>query len=155
MTVPALHSVMGAFSLYVRLSDDEGAPTAEDVLASHVDAHDSVDYERADIDDDQNDPGVSETGLDIGDIEAFASVVVDLKDTEAVEAISLWGPGSERYPVEVYHYALRNLSDPDRYQFHALDDRVTLLICDTPAALRQAKDEIGPAGLVEGGEAKF
>lgn len=143
---------MGAFSLYVQLSDGEPSRSVEEILGPYIETYDSVSYEQTAGD---GSGSVTETGLDIGDIDAFAAILEELKETPDVESISLWGPGSQRYPVQVYHHALRSLSDPDRYQFHAIDDRVTLLICDTPAALRQAKDEIGPAGLVKGGEAKF
>jgi hypothetical protein len=148
---------MGEFSLYIRYrSDAETDETAAELLDRFVEEYESVSYESESIDA-ETEPGVivPENGLDVSDIEAFASVFSELRDHPAVHDISLWGPGSERYPVRVYHHALQSLSDPDRYQFHAIDNRETLLICDTPAALNQARQEIGPAGLVEGGTAKF
>lgn len=148
---------MGDFSLYVRLVDDENAPgSIEELLDEYVEAHDSVTYESSEIDA-GDEPGVivPKKALDIGDIDAFAAIFEDLRDDPAVHDIGLWGPGSERYPVRAYHYALQHLSDPDLYQFHAIDDQETLVICESQLELEQARTEIGPAGLVEGGEAKF
>jgi hypothetical protein len=148
---------MGAFSLYIRYRSDASVDeTAADLLDRIVETRDGVAREPASIDA-ESEPGVTvpETGLDISDIDTFASIVTELDENPAVSNVSLWGPGSQRYPVRVYHHALRSLSDPDQYQFHAIDDRETLLICDTPAALERAREEIGSAGLVEGGTAKF
>ena len=148
---------MGAFSLYIRYrSDADASETAEDLLERYVDEHETVEYERQRIDAD-TDPGivVPDRGLDISDIDSFASIVEELRDNPAVHDMSLWGPGSQRYPVRVYHHALQSLSDPDRYQFHAIDNRETLVVCDAPGDLEQAREDIGAAGLVEGGVAKF
>lgn len=148
---------MGVFSLYIRYrSDSASDETAMELLDRFVDEYDGAGYEPASIDV-ETEPGVTipENGLDIEDIETFASVFSELDDNPAVHDISLWGPGSQRFPVRVYHHALRNLSSPDQYQFHAIDNRETLLVCDTRETLQRARKEIGPAGLVEGGNAKF
>lgn len=148
---------MGAFSLYIRYRSDEGTKEdAEALLEGYVDEYESVEYESERIDA-ESEPGVivPENGLDISDIDAFASIVEELRDDPAVHDMSLWGPGSQRYPVRAYHHALRSLSDPDRYQFHAIDNRETLVVCDNPTDLQQAREDIGAAGLVEGGTAKF
>ena len=147
---------MGAFSLYIRYRNEGASESADELLERFVDEHESVSFESEAIDADAK-PGVivPENGLDIEHIEAFAPIFESLRDNLDVEDISLWGPGSERFPVRVYHHALRSLANPDQYQFHAIDNRETLLICDTPGELNQAREEIGPAGLVEGGRAKF
>lgn len=148
---------MGAFSLYIRYrSDSESDETATELLERFVEEHEGVEYEPASIDV-ETEPGiiVPEKGLDIDDIDAFASVFSELDGNPAVHDISLWGPGSQRFPVRVYHHALRSLSAPDQYQFHAIDGRETLLVCETPDDLQRAREEIGPAGLVDGGDAKF
>jgi len=147
---------MGVFSLYIRYRSEETSEPVDDLLERFVEEYESVSFESESIDAD-TEPGVivPDNGLDIGDIEAFASIFESLRDNPDIEDISLWGPGSERFPVRVYHHALRSLANPDQYQFHAIDNRETLLICDTPGELNQAREEIGPAGLVEGGRAKF
>lgn len=147
---------MGAFSLYIRYRSEGASEPADELLERFIEEYESVSFESESIDADV-DPGavVPDDGLDIGDIDAFASIFESLRDNPDVENVSLWGPGSERFPVRVYHHALRNLADPDQYQFHAIDDRETLLVCDTPGELNRAREEIGPAGLVEGGQAKF
>ncbi len=148
---------MGAFSLYIRYRSDSATDgTATELLDQFVEEYEGVEYEPASIDA-ETEPGVTvpEKGLDIDDIETFASVFSELDSNPAVHDISLWGPGSQRFPVRVYHHALRSLSTPDQYQFHAIDNRETLLVCDTPDDLRRAREEIGPVGLVEGGDAKF
>lgn len=148
---------MGEFSLYIQYRSDASVEeTATELLDRVVEKYEAVDYEPASIDAETGpEITVPENGLDISDIETFASVFAELDENDAVSNISLWGPGAQRYPVRVYHHALRSLSTPDQYQFHAIDDRETLLICDTPADLERAREEIGPAGLVEGGKAKF
>lgn len=149
---------MGAFSMYIRVNSDEvtDPADADKLLDRYVEAYESVSHESAEVDAGA-DPGVivPEKALDIDDIDDFAAIFEELRDSPAVHDISLWGPGSTRFPLRVYHHALRNLSDPDSYQFHAIDNRETLLICDSPGALERAREEIGPAGLVEGGKAKF
>jgi len=147
---------MGEFTLYVQLLEDELSDGIEEVFDPYVEAYGSVSYEQSSIDADEH-PGVviPETALGVDEIDAFAEIVKKLDGDPAVHDLSLWGPGSVRFPIRAYHHALQNLSDPDRYQFHALDNRETLVICDTPGDLRQAKNDIGSAGLVTGGGAKF
>lgn len=148
---------MGAFSLYVRYRRDAGSKEdADALLETYIEDFEAVDAEPEHIDA-ESEPGVvvPENGLDIDDIDAFASIVKTLRDDPAIHDMSLWGPGSKRYPLRVYHHALRSLAEPDRYQFHAVDDRETLVVCDSPGELRQAREDIGAAGLVEGGTAKF
>lgn len=147
---------MAAFTLYVQLLEDEAPDDIEDLLGPFVAAYDSVEYETSTIDDnDQQGVVIPEKALAIDDIDAFAEIFQGLNGDPAVHDLSLWGPGSSRFPVRAYHHALRSLSDPDRYQFHALDNRETLVICDSPTDLQQAREDIGPAGLVTGGSAKF
>lgn len=148
---------MGAFSLYIRYrSDAELDETATALLDRFVAEYDSVTTESESISaDTESGIVVPEHGLDVSDIDVFASIFSELRDNPAVHDISLWGPGSQRFPLRVYHHALRNLSKPDQYQFHAIDNKETLLICDSQAELEQARNEIGAAGLVEGGTAKF
>ena len=147
---------MAEFTLYVQLLEDEAPDDVEDLLGPFGDAYDSVAYETSTVDsDDQPGVVVPEKALAIDDVDAFAEVFQALHGDPAVHDLSLWGPGSSRFPVRAYHHALRSLSDPDRYQFHALDDRETLVICDTPTDLQQAREDLGPAGLAAGGNAKF
>ncbi|WP_049926220.1 hypothetical protein [Natronomonas moolapensis] len=147
---------MAEFTLYVQLLEDESPDDVEDLFGPFVDEYDSVAYEASTVDSDDR-PGVvvPEKALAIDDIDAFAEVFQALHGDPAVHDLSLWGPGSSRFPVRAYHHALRSLSDPDRYQFHALDNRETLVICDTPTDLQQAREDLGPAGLAAGGNAKF
>lgn len=148
---------MGAFSLYIRYRSD-AAPdeTATELLERLVAEYDAVSKESESISaETESGIVVPEHGLDVSDIDAFAAIFAELRDNPAVHDISLWGPGSQRFPLRVYHHALRNLSMPDQYQFHAIDNKETLLICDSHAELEQARNEIGQAGLVEGGTAKF
>jgi hypothetical protein len=156
MGVSPLRDDMAEFALYLQLLEDEAPDDVEDLLGPFVDSYDSVEYESSTVDsDDQPGVVVPEKALAIDDVDAFAEVFQALHEDPAVHDLSLWGPGSSRFPVRAYHHALRSLSDPDRYQFHALDDRETLVICDTPTDLQQAREDLGPAGLAAGGNAKF
>ena len=156
MCVSPLGGDMAEFTLYVQLLEDEAPDDVEELLGPFVDAYESVAYEDSAVDaDDQPGVVVPEKALAIDDVDAFAEIFRELDEDPAVHDLSLWGPGSSRFPVRAYHHALRSLSDPDRYQFHALDNRETLVICDTPTDLQQAREDIGPSGLVAGGRAKF
>lgn len=147
---------MGEFNIYLRLVEEEAPDRIEELLDQYVEADEAVEYEGSDPDTaDESGVIVPEKGLDIDDIDAFAAIFEELRDNPAVHDLSLWGPSSERFPLRVYHYALQQLSDPDLYQFHAIDDQETLVIAESQLELERARREVGPGGLVEGGEAKF
>jgi len=148
---------MGDFSLYVRLDADEATPeTATELIESYVDAYDNVEIEREQIDGaDEFGVIVPEEALDIEHIDTYAEIYMDLRERPEVYDISLWGPGSERFPVRVYHYALQQISSPDLYDFHALDDQETLVIAESPTEMEQARRDVGPGGRPTGGGAKF
>jgi hypothetical protein len=147
---------MGEFSIYLRLDEEHAPDRIEELLGGYVEEYESVSYEASTIDD-GDEPGVivPEKALDIDDIEAYVAIFEALQDDPAVYDLSLWGPDSERYPLRAYHYALQHLADPNLYQFHAIDDQETLVICESVMELEQARNEIGQAGLVEGPDAKF
>jgi len=72
---------------------------------------------------------------------------MELQETEEPLEIGLWGPTAERFPVPVQHYALQQISTPDAYHFHALDNKVTLVIADSQQRVQQLRQEVPPPAL--------
>lgn len=141
---------MAAFSLHVRLTAEGFEPgDGEDLLAPYVEAYDGVSF-GSDRRDDATDADavVPETAsLEIEDLDTFADVYSDLRQEDGVHELHLWGPESERFPVPVQHYALQKIQDPDLYVYHALDDRVTLVVAESELEAEQVQRAV-PAGAI-------
>lgn len=136
---------MAEFNLHVTADPDE-IETAS--LASYLDQYiDESKVAVADIDESQTDGDALEETLEIDGIEAFASLYTDLRDNDDPLELGLWGPTAERFPVPVQHYALQQISDPDAYEFHAVDNKVTLVIADQQHQLQQLRQEVPPPAL--------
>lgn len=138
---------MGQFSLFLRLNPAEAdAETARAILDPYVKAYDDVEY-TADPDADEDDGTIPEQGLDIDGLDTYTELYEDLRKYPAVSHLRPWGPDSERYPVVVKHFALQQIPDPDLYEFHALDDEETLVICESELELKSVQQSVPPAGL--------
>lgn len=138
---------MAEFNLHVSVDPEElPADSLEAYLRSHVDAHDDVTF--ADSDETAT-PGSDtlESSLAIDDVDTFGELYVDLRDNDEPLEIGLWGPTAERYPVPVQHYALQQISTPDAYEFHAVDNKVTLVIADSQQLVQQLRQEVPPPAL--------
>ncbi len=139
---------MGAFSLYPLLDADvatDGA--AQEILDPYVEAYADVEYLTPDIEVDDEERVLPDVALDIGTLESFAELFSDLEKYPEFATLRLWGPDSERFPLLVEHFALQQLSDPDLYEFHALDDERTLVVAESRLEHGQAHDDVPAAAL--------
>ncbi len=141
---------MAVFTLHLRLDAEQAdAGDGEKLLAPYVESHDSVEYgsDRVAVPDD---PGVvvpERSTLEIDDIESFADIYDDLRQRPEVHDLNLWGPSSERFPTPVQHYALQQIQQPDLYEFHAIDEQVTLVVAESELEAEQVQREVPAAAL--------
>lgn len=138
---------MAEFNLHVSVDPEELSENSlERYLQPHVDDAESISF--ADTDESAN-PGSDdlESLLEIEGVDAFAELYVELRDNDEPLDLGLWGPTAERFPVPVQHYALQQLSAPDAYEFHAVDNKVTLVIADSQHQVQQLRQEVPPPAL--------
>jgi len=141
---------MAEFTLHLRLDAEQAGPKGgENLLAPYVEAHDSVEYgsDRMAAPADSGVVVPETSSLEIDDIEAFAHIYDDLRQRPEVCDLNLWGPSSERFPVPVQHYALQQIQQPDLYEFHAIDEQVTLVIAESELEAEQVQREVPAAAL--------
>lgn len=141
---------MAEFTLHVRLAADGFEPgDGEELLAPYVEAHEGVSYgdERRDDATDADSVVPETASLEIDDLDTFAEIYSDLRVAEGVHELHLWGPEAERFPVPVQHYALQQIQDPDLYVYHALDDKVTLVVAESELEAEQIRRAV-PAGAL-------
>lgn len=139
---------MAEFSLHPRFHADQiDRERADELLAEYVEEYDDVTLEPKRTDSSPSDAGVfhPETFLEIDDLDVYAEIYRNLRDDPAVADVGLWGPTAERFPILVQHYALQQISTPHLFEFYAIDDRVTLVICDNRQQVEQLRREI-PSG---------
>jgi hypothetical protein len=136
---------MGAFSLYPLFVSGTDEGTATDILDPYVEAYDDVEYETEPLPDPPEDVFVPEQSLSIETLDSFVELFEDLLKYPEIEGARLWGPGSERFPVIVEHSALQQISDPDLYEFHALDERQTLVVAESKMEFKRIHEEVPPS----------
>jgi hypothetical protein len=139
---------MAEFNLYPRFDADESGPDeARWFLDSYTD-REAVSLASDDADP-PSDPDVVTLNefLEVGDVDVFAELYMELKSEPEVYDVSLWGPTAERFPVLVEHYALQQISAPDLYEFYALDSQVTMVICESEAQAQQLRRDVPPPAL--------
>lgn len=140
---------MAEFNLRPHL--DAAHETADDprqLLDPYVDAHESVSLAtESTMTASPDGTVVSDDFLEIDGIETFADVYTDLSDESSVTSVSLSGPTAERFPVRVQHYALQQLSQPDLFEFHALDGQVTLVVAESEREAQMVQQEV-PGGAL-------
>jgi hypothetical protein len=139
---------MAEFTLHIRLEADRAEPEDGTRLLEPFTDREGVTFGTVRIE--ANEPGVlapEQGSLEIEDIEAFAAVYDDLRTEPEIHDINLWGPSAERYPVPVQHYALQQIQRPTLYEYHALDDQVTLVVAESEMAADQLRREVPDAAL--------
>lgn len=135
---------MAEFNLQVRVDSSElDDQTLEEYLLPYVAEHENVSV--AETDDADSDS--VESTLEIEGIDTFGELYVTLRDADEALELGLWGPTAERFPVPVQHYALQQISNPDAYEFHAIDNKVTLVISDSQHHVEQLRQEVPPPAL--------
>jgi hypothetical protein len=82
-------------------------------------------------------------------IQTLVTIYSHLKDKPEIHYINLWGPNSDRYPVQIYTHALGRLENPGQYEFHEVDEEVTLVVCDDMEEVRKIQSDVDPDGIVE------
>lgn len=138
---------MAEFNLQISVDPAElDVESLEQYLESYVEDADDVTFAEADAQLDSDSERL-EAVLEIDNIDTFADLYTELQDTEEQLEIGLWGPTAERFPVPVQHYALQQISTPDAYHFHALDNKVTLVIADSQQRVQQLRQEVPPPAL--------
>lgn len=136
---------MAEFNLHISVDPaDLPADSLEAYLQPRVDATDDVTFAETD---ESPDSGTLESTLEIENVDAFGELYAGLRDSAEPFELGLWGPTAERFPVPVQHYALQQISNPDAYEFHAIDDKVTLVIADSQHHVQQLRQEVPPAAL--------
>jgi len=160
---------MATFTLHVRLNrsafpttgdgntderesvagDPNETDPGQELLGPSVDEHEDVSFGSARVESgDQEDVFVPErASLEIESAETFATVYDDLRTRPEVHDLSLWGPDAERFPVPVQHYALQQIEQPDLYEFHAVDDKVTLVIAESEMAAEEVQRTVPDGAL--------
>lgn len=141
---------MAEFSLHVRLDAVESGPEdGNALLTPYVDAYETVEFGSESLDD-ADDPAsvVPDTSsLEIDGVETFAEIYDDLRTKAAVRKLLLWGPTAERFPTPVQHYALQQLTDPTLYEYHAIDEQVTLVIAESQLEAQRVRQEVPAAAI--------
>jgi hypothetical protein len=140
---------MAEFNLHPRLdADRHGTDDAESLLSEYVESHDAVSEGTAPVEQSGGEGVVvPDQFLEIEGIELFAETYQDLVADSAVVDVALWGPTAERFPVRVQHYALQQISQPDLYEFHAIDGQVTLVIAESQREAEQLHQDVPGAAL--------
>lgn len=97
------------------------------------------------------DPAIAISGatLAVASIQTLLQIYSELKEKPEVHYINLYGPDSERYPVQVYSEALGSIENPGQYDFYEVDNEVTLVVCDTMDEVKNVQSDVDPDGLVE------
>lgn len=140
---------MAEFTLHVRLvADQAAAEDGERLLSPYVEEYESVSFGSDQVEQTSPEAIVPDRAtLEIGNLDDFADIYTELRTTELVHDLSLWGPSSERFPVPVQHYALQQIQRPDMYQYHALDEQVTLVVAESEMAAEQVRREVPDGAL--------
>lgn len=134
---------MAAFNIQVSVEgSDTASESLEDHLSSVVEANEDVTFGDAESDADEQ-----TWLLEIEDVDTYADIYTDLKDSDQKPGLELWGPTSDRFPVPIQHYALQQLSTPDAYEFYALDNKTTLVIADSQRHVQMIESEVSPSAL--------
>lgn len=139
---------MAEFTLHIRLTDDCDERDGERILEPYVTEYESVELGTDTVTTHESGVVVPEQStLEIDGVETFAAVYTSLREEPDVHNMSLWGPSAERYPVPVQHYALQQIGNPELYEYHALDNKVTLVIADDELAAQEVQREVPDAAL--------
>jgi hypothetical protein len=136
---------MAEFNLQVTVQAENIEGTLEEYLRPHIESNESVSL--AESESSPESGSEFEAVLEIEDVDTFAALYEELRDNDDPLELGLWGPTAERFPVPVQHYALQQISAPDAYEFHAVDNKVTLVIADTEQLVQQLRQEVPPPAL--------
>lgn len=134
------------FNMHVRfVASEVDDPVAQ--LESYAERSNSIAVERSEGASAAGDSDViiPDEYLAIQGVETFAELYDDLRSDDAVADIILWGPTADKYVVPVQHYALQQIESPQLYDFHAIDNQVTLVIAESEMEMEQVQNQVPPA----------
>lgn len=138
---------MAEFNLHVSVDAGElAADSLEASLQPSVDEHDGVTFAE-DVESPNSGPDTLEATLEIESVDTYGELYAALRDSDDPLEVGLWGPTAERFALPVEHYALQQIPNPDAYEFHAIDHKVTLVIADSQQLIQQLRQEVPPAAL--------
>lgn len=138
-------------SVHLRLHEEHYSEgQVEEWFDQFVEEYDDVEHGRDRIEK-SVDPAIVISGatLVVTSIDTLLTIYSVLKDKPEVHYINLWGPNSERYPVQVYSDALGRIENPGQYDFYEADGDVTLVVCESMDEVRKVQADVDPDGLVE------
>ncbi|MFC7072204.1 hypothetical protein ACFQJ7_04870 [Halovenus rubra] len=136
---------MAEFNLQISVAPDEIDDSLEEYLSPHIKGNEDVQLEESESSLDSE--SEAEAVLEIEDVNLFGRLYEKLRDNDDPLEIGLWGPTAQRYPVPVQHYALQQIPNPDAFDFHAIDSKVTLVIADSQQLVQQLRQEVPPPAL--------
>jgi hypothetical protein len=136
---------MAEFNLQVTVDAENIDATLDEYLTPYIESNDAISVAESESSLDSG--SEFEAVLEIEDLDVFAELYEELRDNDDPLELGLWGPTAERFPVPVQHYALQQISAPDAYEFHAIDNKVTLVIADSQQLVQQLRQEVPPPAL--------
>jgi hypothetical protein len=136
---------MAEFNLQVTVDAENIEESLDEYLTPHIESNDAISVAESESSLDSG--SEFEAVLEIEDLDVFAELYEELRDNDDPLELGLWGPTAERFPVPVQHYALQQISAPDAYEFHAIDNKVTLVIADSQQLVQQLRQEVPPPAL--------
>lgn len=141
---------MAEFTLHVRLDSRLADETdGEALLGGYVEDYEGVEFGSATVEP-SSDPDVivpEQSSLEIEGVDTFATIYDELRREPAVASLNLWGPDASRFPVPVRHYGLQELEDPRLFEYHAIDDRVTLVIAESELGADKIRQDVPPSAI--------
>jgi len=139
------------YSVHLQLHEEQYSEgQIEDWFDQFVEDNKDVEYGRDRIEKSM-DPAIVIGGatLAVTSIQTLVTIYSVLKDKPEVHYVNLWGPSSEKYPVQVYSDALGRIENPEQYDFYEVDDEITLVVCDSTEEIHKVQRDVDPDGLVE------
>lgn len=136
---------MAEFNLQVTVDAQTIDGSLDEYLTPQIESYDDVSIAESESSLDSG--SEFEAVLETDDVDTFAELYEELRDNDDPLELGLWGPTADRFPVPVQHYALQQISAPDAYEFHAIDNKVTLVIADSQQRVQQLRQEVPPPAL--------
>jgi hypothetical protein len=139
------------YSVHLQLHEDQySEEQVEEWFDQFVEEYDDVERGREPVEK-SVDPAIVISGatLVVTSIDTLLTIYSEIKRKREVHYANLWGPDSEKYPVQVYTNALGRIENPGQYDFYEADGDVTLVVCDSTDEVRKVQADVDPDGLVE------
>jgi len=139
------------YSVHLKLHEDQYSEgRVEEWFDQLIEEHSDVERGRDRIEK-SADPAIVISGatLAVASIQTLIQIYSILKDKPEVHYINLFSSDSDRYPVQVYTEAVCLVENPEKYDLYEVDEKVTLVVCDSIDDVRKVQSDVDPDGLVE------